>query len=53
VGTLWSAVAIVEIRTPYAPACQSQPFEGLRRCHLVDEVQVDVEQIGLSGAVAG
>ncbi len=42
-----------EIRTPYAPACQSQPFEGLRRCHLVDEVQVDVEQIGLSGAVAG
>ena len=42
-----------EGRSPYASACQPQPFECLRRGHLVDEVQVDVEQVGLSGAVAG
>ena len=31
---------------------QADPVEGLRRCHLVDQVQVDVEQVGFSVAGA-
>ena len=37
-----------EIRAPNAPAGEPQPVEGLRRGHLVDEVEIDVEQRRLS-----
>ena len=32
----------------HRPARQAQPVEGLRRRHLVDQVQVDEEQVGLT-----
>ena len=32
------------VRTPHGPALDPQPVEGLRRGHLVHEVEVDVEQ---------
>ena len=48
VGTLWSSVAKVRSgRRTRAPA-QPEPVEGLRAGDLVDEVEVDVEQIGFA-----
>ena len=44
VGTLWSAVASVLSGAAHPAAGQPQPVEGLRRGHLVDQVQVDVDQ---------
>ncbi len=38
-----------EIGPPHLAAVQPQTVERLRRRHLVDEVEVDVEQIGLPG----
>ncbi len=51
VGTLWSIVARVRSGTAHGPARDPEAVEGLRRGHLVDEVQVDVQQVGL--VVAG
>ena len=41
-----------QIRSADAAAGEPQPVERLRAGHLVDEVQVDVDQIGFAG-VAG
>ena len=49
VGTLWSSVATVRSGRRTAPPGQAQPVERLRRGDLVDEVEVDVEQVGLAG----
>ena len=38
-----------EVGPPHGATGQAQPVEGLRRGHLVDEVEVDVEQVGLAG----
>ena len=42
-----------QVGPPHAPARQPQPVEGLRRGHLMHEVQVDVEQVGLAVAAPG
>ena len=41
-----------EIGAPHAPPVEPQPVERLRRGHLVDQVQVDVEQRRLAGLLA-
>ena len=52
VGTLWSMVATVRSGRRTVAAGQAQAVEGLGRGDLVDQVQVDVEQVGLAvGAV--
>ncbi|MGC4106464.1 MAG: hypothetical protein QM753_08935 [Thermomicrobiales bacterium] len=38
-----------KIRPPHATVVQSQTVERLRGCHLVHEVQIDIEQIGFTG----
>ena len=48
VGTLWSSVAYGQVRAAHGAVGQPQALEGLRAGHLVDEVQVDVEQVGLA-----
>ena len=45
-------VAIGQIGPPNPPAGEAQALEGLRRGHLVDEVEIDVEQRGLAGLLA-
>ena len=52
VGTLWSMVATVRSGRRTVAAGQAQPVEGLGRRHLVHQVQVDVEQVGLVGRPA-
>ena len=47
VGTLWVDGRERQVRAAHRAAGQPQPLEGLRRGHLVHEVQVDVEQVGL------
>ena len=42
-----------QVGPAHAAAGQAQAVEGLGRGDLVDEVEVDVEQVGLAGAVAG
>ncbi len=37
-----------QLGTPDAPASQTQPLEGLRAGDLVDEVEIDVQQIGIT-----
>ena len=37
------------LRRVHLAAGEAQPFERLRRCHLVDEMAVDVEQAGAVG----
>ena len=37
-----------QLRPPNGPAVHAQAVEGLGRRHLVDEVEVDVEHIGLA-----
>ena len=37
-----------EVRSPDLAAAQAEPFEGLRRGDLMHEVQIDIEQIGLT-----
>ena len=37
-----------QVGSAYGPAGEAQPVEGLRRGDLVDEVEVDVEQVGLT-----
>jgi hypothetical protein len=39
-----------EVRAPDGPASEPEPVERLRARHLVDEVEVDVEQVRLPGA---
>ena len=46
VGTLWSAVASVRSGRRTVRPASRRPVERLRAGHLVDEVQVDVEQAG-------
>ena len=41
-----------QVGPAHAAAGQAQPVEGLRRGHLVDQVQVDVEQVGFVGGLA-
>ena len=48
VGTLWSAVATREVGPAHGPSGQAQPVEGLGRRHLVHQVQVDEEEVGLA-----
>ena len=48
VGTLWSSVAIVRSGRRTGASGQPQPVEGLRAGDLVDEMQVDVDQVGLA-----
>ena len=50
-GTLWSIVATVRSGRRTVRPAEAQAVEGLGRGDLVDEVEVDVEQVGL--AVAG
>ena len=38
-----------EVGAAYGPAVEPQAVEGLRAGHLMEEVEIDVEQIGLSG----
>ena len=52
VGTLWSAVATVRSGRRTRAAGQPDAVEGLRAGDLVDEVEVDVEQVGLAGCAA-
>ena len=37
-----------QVRSPDGAPCKPEPLEGLRRGHLVDQVQVDVEEGGLA-----
>ena len=37
-----------EVGAPHAAAREAQPVERLRRRHLVHEVEIDVEEIGLA-----
>jgi hypothetical protein len=46
VGVLWSSVAIVRSRR--RTALGAEAVEGLRAGHLVHEVQVDVDEVGLA-----
>ena len=48
VGVLWSSVAMVRSGRRTARPAWRRPVEGLRRGHLVQQVQVDVEQVGLA-----
>ncbi len=48
VGTLWSAVATVRSGRRTVRPGQAQPVEGLGRGHLVEQVQVDEEEVGLA-----
>ena len=48
VGTLWSSVASVRSGRRTARPVGAQTVERLRTGHLVDEVQVDVEQVRLA-----
>ena len=48
VGTLWSSVASVRSGRRTCAVRQAQAVEGLRRGHLVEEVEIDVEKVGLS-----
>ena len=48
VGVLWSSVAIVRSRRRTRPALGAQAVERLRARDLVDEVQVDVDEVGLA-----
>ena len=48
VGTLWSMVATVRSGRRTRAARQAQALERLGRRDLVDQVQVDVEQVGLA-----
>ena len=48
VGTLWSSVAMVSSGRRTRAARQAQAVERLRAGDLVDEVEVDVEQVGLA-----
>ena len=52
VGTLWSMVATVRSGRRTAAPGQAQAVEGLGRGDLVDQVQVDVEQVGLAVGLA-
>ena len=47
VGTLWSSVARVRSGRRTLPPGEAQPVEGLRGGDLVDQVEVDVEEVGL------
>ena len=48
VGVLWSSVAMVRSRRrTLRPACR-RPVEGLRAGHLVQQVQIDEEEVGLA-----
>ena len=49
VGTLWSSVAMVSSGRRTRAARQAQAVERLRAGDLVDEVEVDVEQVGFAG----
>ena len=53
VGTLWSAVATVRSGRRTLRPVEPQALEGLRRGDLVDEVEVDVEQVGLALGARG
>ena len=48
VGTLWSSVATVSSGRRTRAAGQAEAVEGLGGGDLVDEVEVDVEQVGLA-----
>ncbi len=50
VGTLWSSVAIVSSGRRTDATGQAQAVERLRARDLVDEVQVDVDQVGFAVA---
>ena len=52
VGTLWSSVAMVRSGRRTVPAGEPQAVEGLRAGHLVEQVEVDVEQVGLAVGAA-
>ena len=52
VGTLWSSVAIVRSGRRTRPAGEPEALEGLRRGHLVDQVEVDEEEVGLAVGAA-
>ena len=41
-----------EVGTAYGAAREAEAVEGLRRGHLVEEVEVDEEEVGLSGGTA-
>ncbi len=53
VGTLWSIVATVSSGSSHTAPGQSQSLERLGRGHLVDEVEVDVEQRRLARHLDG
>jgi hypothetical protein len=38
-----------QVRAPHFQAARPQPVEGLRRGHLVDQMQVDIEECGRAG----
>ena len=48
VGTLWSAVATVRSGRRTVRPASAQPVEGLGRGHLVQQVEVDEEEVGLA-----
>ena len=52
VGTLWSIVATVRSGRRTGATGQAQAVERLRRRDLVDEVEIDVEEVGLALVVA-
>ena len=47
-GTLWSAVATVRSGRRTVRPARRRPVEGLRRRHLVEQVEVDEEEVGLA-----
>ena len=48
VGTLWSSVARVRSGRRTVPSAEPQALEGLGRGDLVDQVEVDEEEVGLT-----
>ena len=53
VGTLWSSGGDGEVGPTHAAVGHAQPVERLRGGHLVHQVQVDVEQVGLAVSAFG
>ena len=50
VGTLWSSVATVRSGRRTVRPAEAEPVEGLRAGDLVDQVEVDVQQVGFARA---
>ena len=48
VGVLWSSVAMVRSSAAHLAARLAEAVEGLRAGHLVQQVQIDEEEVGLA-----